>query len=124
MNKEVQQWLKQRGLEQDERISELLVLMSEWPFLIVSVKWNAPNFSLAGTDRITFQVPPHKRVVNLILHCGASSAGADMQGRISDPQGLLQWRSPDRAILTFAHLDDVREKLSAIRLIIEQWISA
>jgi hypothetical protein len=124
MNKEVQHWLKQRGLEKDERIAELLALMSTWPVLSLSVKWNAPNYSLNGNDRITFQVPPHRKVVNLILHCGASSAGADLRGRIADPQGLLQWRSPDRAILSFATAEAIREQLPELRLLLNQWLRA
>ena len=38
--------------------------------LVENIKWNGPNYSLAGEDRITMRIHPPKQV-QVVLHRGA-----------------------------------------------------
>ena len=41
---------------------------------------------------------------------------------LTDPSGLLVWRSADRAMVTFRDLDDVNAKRARFADVIRQWI--
>lgn len=92
------------------------------PRIAESVKWNAPSFS-TSEHFATFQLRDTRSVL-LVLHLGAKPpAGASVRGRIADPSGLLQWRGPDRATVSFRDLRDVQAKEAALADLIRQWIT-
>ncbi|GAB4584896.1 DUF1801 domain-containing protein [Nocardia sp. IFM 10818] len=94
------------------------------PGLTEQIKWNAPSFCVNGDDRITFQLQP-KDVVTLIFHRGAKKRDADIDGfTFDDPTGLIDWRSPDRGLITFADAADVRAKLPAVVDLATRWVKA
>ena len=66
------------------------------PRLAENVKWNSPNFTVDGDDRVTLRANP-KGGVQVILHRGAKKADGDFA--IDDPSGRLARPSNDRAIL-------------------------
>ncbi len=71
------------------------------PALVEGVKWNSPNYTLDGVDRLTINAAG-KGPVRLILHFGTQrvedkSAAPSFDG---DPTGLLTWHSDIRASLT------------------------
>ncbi len=76
-----------------------LVIASD-PTLVEIIKWNSPNFTLDGEDRLTVSVDG-KGAVRLILHRG--TAVAETKGSATsfagDPSGLLTWHSDVRASL-------------------------
>jgi hypothetical protein len=95
------------------------------PSALESVKWNAPSFSMSD-HFATFHLGGKHRVprFQVILHLGAKpQPEADMPSRITDPVGILEWRSPDRAIVTFDDESDVTSKESAFREIVRTWAS-
>ena len=69
-----------------------------------SIKWNAPNFSFRGEDRITFNFPPKKDHVRLILHFGARKK-VDAQSALNcDFPSNFSWLASDRAMMTFTDI--------------------
>lgn len=86
-----------------------------------SVKWNAPSF--ATTEHFaTFHLRA-KSGVQVVLHCGARARpGTILRGGIDDPEGLLEWRAPDRATVTFVDEADVPARQEAFVAVIRQWI--
>jgi hypothetical protein len=98
-------------LESNDRITE-------------KIKWNAPSFCVDGDDRITFNLRG-KEFFRLIFHCGAKvKSPPNMEPIINDEVGLLEWASPDRAILKFTTMNDVISKESYLKEIITKWIEA
>lgn len=68
----------------------------------------------------------HLRVaeqLGLVLHRGAKVRAVDPEGlSIDDPQRLLKWLAPDRAIVTFTGVDDLLACRSALQTVIRSWI--
>jgi hypothetical protein len=92
------------------------------PAIREGIKWNAPSFST--TEHFaTFQLR-HPDGVQLVLHLGAKPR-PDVEARtaISDPQGLLEWRGDDRALVTFRDLREIAARKSAFVKILRQWIT-
>jgi len=62
--------------------------------------------------------------VQVVLHLGAKPRpDVAAQARIADPAGLLEWRGPDRATVTFADVDDVAAKRVAFETVLRQWLT-
>jgi hypothetical protein len=89
------------------------------PSVAEGVKWNAPSFRTTGYFATT-----HLRAksgVGIILHLGAKVRdGAALA--IDDPDHRLAWLAKDRAMLSFAGLDDVRAAEPSLQHIVRQWI--
>lgn len=88
------------------------------PSATESVKWNAPSF--ATTEHFaTFHLRA-KAGVQLVLHLGAKGRkDVDMRTLIRAPTLELDWRGPDRAIVTVrdaAHLATIRAELARVLL--------
>lgn len=95
------------------------------PAAVESVKWNAPSFSTA--DHFATFFLGGKRGApgfQVILHLGVKSRpDSPVRSQIHDPNALLEWRSPDRAVITFHGDDDVFAKAAAFRQIVREWAS-
>lgn len=92
--------------------------------LVEDVKWNAPNFSLDGEDRITMKILPPSQEVLVILHCGAQKKSPSKIKLISHESPLLSWRGNDRAILTFATKAEITKFKSELVDIVKAWLKA
>lgn len=86
------------------------------------VKWNAPSF--ATTDHFaTFHLRA-RAGVQVVLHLGAKPRqDAGLRNGVADPAGLLEWRGPDRATVSFRDLADVDGKAAAFAEVIRQWVT-
>ncbi len=89
-----------------------------------AVKWNAPSF-FVGSDQFFATANIHGRgkkdeTVLLVLHRGVKAK----KGRVAidDPDGLLEWLSPDRAAVRFQSVREVRKKAPALQAVIRSWI--
>ena len=92
------------------------------PVVGESVKWNAPSFHTAE-HFATFQLR-HRGGVQVVLHLGAKPRpDAALRAGVADPAGLLEWRGPDRATVTFRDLADVEAKREAFVAVLRQWIT-
>ena len=89
------------------------------PAIAEGIKWNAPSFRTTGYFATTHLRA--KQGVGLILHLGAKVRDLP-DVRIDDPDGLLTWLAKDRAMVSFANVDDVRNRKSALEHVVRQWI--
>ena len=90
------------------------------PSIAEGVKWNAPSFRTHEYFATT-----HLRAkigIGLILHLGAKGC-EDAAVRIEDPEGLLAWLGPDRAVVHFAGVDEVQARAHALQDVVRQWIA-
>jgi len=115
------------GLSDDKRqqVDALrdLILKSE-PKLDEHIKWNAPSYVLKGEDRITFNLMNKQEVVKLVLHMGATRK-EDKKGApvMRDDNGLIEWSSDIRGMITFATIEDINSNLTSLKKIIKDWLS-
>ena len=86
-----------------------------------NVKWNSPNFTVDGADRVTLRLNP-KGGVQVILHRGAKKD--DSPFVVDDPTGELEWRGHDRAILTVADEPDARRLAAGLTELVTRWLAA
>ncbi|KMQ71014.1 DUF1801 domain-containing protein [Chryseobacterium koreense] len=93
--------------------------------LTESIKWNGPNYSLGGEDRITMRVqPPTSASIQLIFHRGAKKQERPKSKLIDDPSNLLIWKENDRAVATFKSVADLEEEQPHLTAIVKKWLSA
>lgn len=92
------------------------------PGITEHVKWNAPSFRTTE-DFATFHLRA-KTGVQLVLHLGAAPRpDSPARGAIDDPDGLLTWKSADRAILAFADHAAVVAQREAVQALLRQWVT-
>ena len=96
-------------------------IMDADPRIEENVKWNSPNFSIDGTDRVTLRLNP-KGGVQVILHRGAKKD--DSSFGVDDPTGELEWRGHDRAILSVADEADAHRVAPQLTELVARWIAA
>ncbi len=89
------------------------------PSITEGVKWNAPSFRTTGYFATTNLRA--KNGIGLILHLGAKVRD-HASVAISDPQNLLTWLAKDRAMVSFAGVEDVRAGKAALQTVVRQWI--
>ena len=89
------------------------------PAIAEGIKWNAPSFRT--TEYFATTHLRAKSGVGVVLHLGAKARNI-ANVPIEDPRGLLQWVAKDRAIVTFADVDDVKARRLALESIVRQWI--
>ncbi len=92
----------------DERIGE-------------NIKWNSPSFRMSE-HFATFNLRA-KDGVQVVLHLGAKpQPDSSIREAVQDPLAMLDWRSADRAIVTFKDMSDVETKREAFRTIVRAWL--
>ncbi|MGN6790135.1 MAG: DUF1801 domain-containing protein [Rhodanobacteraceae bacterium] len=98
------------------------IILAAVPCVRESVKWNAPSF--ATTEHFaTFHLRT-KSGIQVVLHLGAKPRpDSGLRAAVADPAGLLQWRGPDRATVSFRDLADVEAKAAAFTPIVRQWVA-
>jgi hypothetical protein len=92
--------------------------------LTENIKWNGPNYSIHGEDRITMRVQPLKKQVQLIFHCGAKKQEQPKDKLIENQSGLLFWKENDRAIATFKSMLDIENAKGSLTNIVNEWLNA
>ncbi|WP_022889142.1 DUF1801 domain-containing protein [Agromyces italicus] len=94
------------------------------PGLNEIVKWNSPDYTLDGVDRLTINAAGHGPV-RLILHFGTDRA-EDKESAPSftgDPDGLLTWHSDIRASFEMPPPDELDAKRASIVEVIRAWLA-
>ncbi|SDH43549.1 DUF1801 domain-containing protein [Microbacterium pygmaeum] len=99
-----------------------LVLEAE-PGLVEIVKWNSPDYTLDGVDRLTI-LAAGRGLARLILHFGTDRAEVKSAAPTfaSDPEGLLTWHSDIRASLAVPPLEQRGRSRDAIIAVIRAWL--
>lgn len=91
------------------------------PRLGQQIKWNAPSFIWEGEDKLTFNLRP-KAPLLLIFHRGARAK--DNEGfAFADETGLMDWKAPDRAVVTIASAADWDRDRDAILALARRWVA-
>lgn len=90
--------------------------------LVENVKWNSPNFTFDGVDRVTVRDNP-KGGVQVIFHRGSKIREDAQSFRFDDPTGLLTWPGPDRAILTIRDADAATALAPQLTQLVRDWIA-
>ena len=88
-----------------------------------NIKWNGPNYSHRGEDRITMRVHPPTQV-QLVFHRGAAVQQPPGSRLIDDNSPMLVWRANDRAVATFRSEMDVMKRKPGLVRIVRAWIDA
>jgi hypothetical protein len=88
-----------------------------------TVKWNGPNYSLRGQDRITMKIHPPKQI-QLVFHRGAKAQTPLTEPLIEDRSGLLSWRGHDRAVATFKTQEEITRQDKGLSSLIRAWLKA
>jgi uncharacterized protein YdeI (YjbR/CyaY-like superfamily) len=99
------------------------IIMSTDYELTEGIKWNGPNYSINGEDRITIRVNPQKHL-QVIFHRGAKVKEQPKERFLSGNYNILVWKGKDRAVASFKSLDEIQENSQIIREIVERWIEA
>lgn len=99
------------------------IIMSTDYGLTEGVKWNGPNYSINGEDRITIKINPPKQL-QVIFHRGAKVKEPLKEWLLSEKYDILIWKGNDRAIVAFKNLDEILENRQMLREIVEKWIEA
>lgn len=124
LNKEVTHFLEQQNHPLHREIDALReLIISAVPHLQENIKWNGPNYTHSGADRITMKIHPPK-AIQLIFHRGAKVLEQPPARLIQDHTKLLQWKENDRAIASFKSIEEINSKGEDLRLIIHNWIVA
>lgn len=89
--------------------------------IVENIKWNGPNYSVKGEDRITIRVNPPP-AFNLILHKGAR-AQKELDEKIRNDGGILTWKSNDRAVVPFKDQASFGAAKKHLPKIISEWLA-
>ena len=98
------------------------VLSSDYE-LSENIKWNGPNYSHLGADRITIRTQPPTRI-QVIFHRGAKVLEKPKERLLSGEYDFLVWKVNDRAVATFVDANDVARNIDAFRELVNRWIDA
>jgi uncharacterized protein YdeI (YjbR/CyaY-like superfamily) len=113
--------LKHSLRDEIERLRK--IIMSTEYDLNEGIKWNGPNYSINGEDRITIRINPQKQL-QIIFHRGAKVKEPLDKRLLSKNYDILIWKENDRAIASFKSLNEIQENSQMIREIVEKWIEA
>ncbi len=99
------------------------IILTAQPDLTENIKWNGPNYSFHGEDRITMRILPPKQV-QLIFHRGAKKQTQPADKLIETSGKLLLWKENDRAIASFKTMNDIENNRVELTEIVQKWIEA
>lgn len=123
-SKEVTQFLDELHHPMRKEIEALrAIILRTHASLEESIKWNGPNYHINGEDRITMKIHPPK-VIQIIFHRGAKTKEQPKAQLINDTNGLLDWKTNDRAVATFKNESEVNDQKSVLSKVIKDWLAA
>ena len=99
------------------------ILLSVDEELVEGIKWNGPNYSIRGEDRITMRIHPPTQV-QLIFHRGAKVKVQPEKRLLDNDDDFLTWKENDRAIASFHSLEQIEKDRSKLKDIASMWIKA
>lgn len=123
MDNEVTVFLDEQNHLFRKEIEQLrIIILGANAELTENIKWNAPNYSFQGEDRITMRIQPPKQV-QLIFHRGAKVKEQPKEKLIKEDFIPLIWKENDRAIATFKSMQDIDNKKVGLQKMIVEWIA-
>lgn len=107
-----------------EEIEKLrLIILESVRDLTENIKWNSPNYSFEGQDRITMRIQ-HANQIQLIFHRGAKKQDQPEKRLLEVKTKLLIWKENDRAIMSYKNPTEIENQKSELTEIIKKWIEA
>ncbi len=97
------------------------IILGADPAIGEGIKWRVPSFRT--TEYFATLHLRMKVGLGLILHMGAKVRDTPAVP-VEDPEGLLTWLARDRALITFADLEEIQARQVALVALIRQWIRA
>ncbi len=97
------------------------IILGADPAIGEGIKWKVLSFRT--TDYFATLHLRMKVGLGLILHLGAKVRDTPAVP-VEDPEGLLTWLARDRALITFADLEEIQARQVALVALIRQWIRA
>lgn len=88
--------------------------------LTEQIKWNAPSFALGDLDLVTMKLFPPKSV-QVIFHRGAKKTMQPASRLLTEDFGLLKWPANDRAVATFASLEEFDSRKTEFQKLVGAW---
>ncbi len=123
-NIEVTQFLNSLNHPFRNEIEQLrLIILGANNKLTENIKWNGPNYSISGEDRITMRIQPPKQV-QIIFHRGAKVKEQPQNRLLINDFGILIWKENDRAIATFKSMEEINNSKLVLAKVVEAWIIA
>jgi len=99
------------------------LILSSNNLLKENIKWNGPNYSWCGNDRITMRIQPPKQI-QIIFHRGAKKLQQPQNRLINDETSFLKWKENDRAIVSFKSFDEIENSRTILQKVVSDWIEA
>lgn len=121
LNIETSKFLDNLNYPKHELINALRHAILECEDLQENVKWNAPNYVYLDNDIITLKLFPPKKV-QVILHRGAKVQDQPREKPLDTKYDIIEWKTNDRAIITFKDVSDFNTKLDIFKKVIRDWI--
>jgi uncharacterized protein YdeI (YjbR/CyaY-like superfamily) len=84
------------------------------------IKWKAPSFCYNGEDRITFNIHKNEYIL-LIFHRGAKVKD-NANFVFEEGKNFLEWLAPDRAVVKFYSIEEVKAKKAFLKKVVSEWI--
>jgi hypothetical protein len=103
--------------EEVERLR--MVILDSNDEITEHIKWNAPSFRYAGTDKVTFRLFPEDRA-QLVFHRGSKVKGDAGDFVFDDDTGLLRWVAADRAVVA---LRDAEARQQDLVDVVNRWVT-
>lgn len=124
LNPEVSAWIIKLNHPQEESIQKIRSLIIECNTDVEeNIKWNSPNYSCSGQDRIPLRIQPVK-YFQIVLHRGAVKNTVFTKRIIDYKSPILEWKSFDRAIISLHALNELESLETELEIIISQWLEA
>jgi len=97
------------------------IILAVSPAIGEGIKWNVPSFRTEKEWFATFNVRATESV-QLIFHLGAKKRADQKALKLADPNGLIKWLGPDRAMITLGAGRDIPANRKAFEAIVRAWI--
>ncbi len=119
--KEIEELLEELDHPAAEEVRELdRLILAKLPQVVHGVKWNSVSYRTSEWF-LTFRSHPRTKI-EFVLHLGAKVQPESKVQEVYGPNGLLAWKSPDRATVTFADREELKERMPLFLNLIEEWI--
>lgn len=90
--------------------------------IVENIKWNGPNYTVGGEDRISIKVQP-KNDFHLILHRGSKVLPQPDKKILDREYQCLIWKSNDRAVASFQDISSFQKAKAELPDLVEEWLS-
>lgn len=92
--------------------------------LTETIKWNAPNYSYKGEDRLTFNLMNKQDLVKLVIHMGSTTKEhKNKKPLLNEDEGIVEWNSDIRGTLSFDGITDIKRKAQSVQGVIKKWLA-